>query len=133
MTDSGEIPAQLRYTKDHEWVRMEGDTAVVGITHHAQDAMGDITYVEMPEIGREVAQGDELAAVESAKAASDIYAPVGGAVAEVNKALDDAPEKINQDPYGEGWICKLSGAATADLDRLLDAAQYEALCREGSD
>ena len=121
------IPQELRYTKDHEWVRLDGDTAVVGITHHAQDALGDITFVELPPVGKEVTASDELAAVESAKAASDIFAPVSGSVAEINEELEDAPEKLNADPYGEGWLCKLAGVGAEDAQGLLSAEDYAEL------
>jgi glycine cleavage system H protein len=126
------VPKELHYSKDHEWVRIEGDTAVVGITDHAQQALGDVTYVELPRIGKQVAQGDELAAVESAKAASDIFAPVAGSVSEVNEALGSSPEKINGDPYGEGWICKLTGISASDVDALLDAEAYSKLLEQES-
>lgn len=122
-----EVPASLRYSKDHEWVRVEGDVATIGITDHAQHALGDITYVELPPLDKRVKQSDELAAVESAKAASDIYAPVSGAVTEVNAALEDTPEKVNVDPYGEGWICKLEAIDASELDNLLTARQYRDL------
>ena len=125
MADTENIPEALRYTKDHEWVKEEEGTAVVGITDHAQQALGEITYVELPTVGKSAARSDELAAVESAKAASDVYAPVGGTVKEVNDALEAAPETINADPYGTGWICKLGGYDSAELNDLLTAAQYK--------
>jgi len=124
-------PAELRFTKDHEWIGMDGDTAVVGITQHAQQALGDITFVELPKIGRTLRGHDVLGVVESVKAASDIYAPAAGVVAAVNDALAASPELINQDPYGRGWICRLSGVNRAELDSLLTLAQYEKLCAEG--
>ena len=125
------VPANLRYSKNHEWVRVEEDVATVGITDHAQQALGDITYVELPPLDKRVKQSEELAAVESAKAASDIYAPVSGVVAEVNAVLEDTPEKVNVDPYGEGWICKLGTIDASELDNLLTARQYrELLARE---
>jgi len=127
---SSDIPADLHYTKDHEWVRLLGDTAVIGITDHAQDALGDVTYVDLPPQGQTVKQSDELAAIESAKAAADIFAPVSGTVAEVNAALEDAPEKVNADPYDEGWICKLSGVNPSELDALLTAEDYAKLLEE---
>lgn len=125
MTESSRIPADVRYTKDHEWVRLEGDAATVGITDHAQKALGEITYVEMPPIGKAVHASDELAAVESSKAASDILAPVGGTVAEVNALLEETPETINSSPYDEGWICKLHQINIADADALMTAAEYQ--------
>ena len=127
MTEAGVVPEGLYYTKDHEWVRIEGDLAVVGITDHAQKALGDITYVELPRPAKAVKQFAELAAVESAKAASDVYSPLSGEVAEVNAALNDEPQKVNADPYGAGWICKLKGIAPAELKNLLSAEGYRKL------
>ncbi len=101
------IPKELKYAKSHEWVLIEGDTATVGITQFAQEQLGDLTFVEVPEVGDTFEQGDEFGSVESVKAASEIYAPVAGEVIEVNEALEDAPEQINEDPYGKGWIIKL--------------------------
>ncbi len=118
-------PATLRYTKDHEWIGEEGGLYVVGITDHAQDQLGDITYIELPAVGKEVAAGAETSTVESVKAASDIYAPVGGKVAAVNDALEAAPELVNQDPFGEGWIFKLEGVNAGDLDGLMDTPAYQ--------
>ena len=129
---SDQAPEGLHYTEDHEWVRIENGVAVVGITDHAQEALGDITYVDLPPLGKSVRPSEELAAIESSKAASDIFAPVAGTVAEVNAALEDEPEKVNADPYGEGWICKLSGVDAAGLDGLLSAKDYEALLAEES-
>jgi glycine cleavage system H protein len=118
------------YTNQHEWVRIEGDLAVVGITDYAQQALGDVTYVELPQLGRDVRQMQEFAVIESVKAASDIYAPLSGRVAQVNEALTDAPETVNQDPYGSGWICKLADFGRDGLAHLLSPQQYEALVRE---
>ncbi len=101
------IPADLKYTKDHEWVRIEGDTATFGITDHAQEALGDIVFVELPEIGRTVDAGEAYAVIESVKAVSDIYAPVAGEVLETNEELEEEPEKVNSDAYGSGWIAKV--------------------------
>jgi len=101
------IPADLKYTKDHEWVRIDGDTAIFGITDHAQEALGDIVFVELPDIGRNVAAGEAYAVVESVKAVSDVYAPVSGEIAEVNEALEGEPELVNTDPYGAGWIVRV--------------------------
>ena len=123
-------PADLRYTKDHEWIGMEGDLAVIGISHHAQQALGDITFVDLPKAGKVLKRHDVLGVVESVKAASDIFAPVTGAVAAVNEALNASPELINQDPCGRGWICKLSGVNAADLASLMTLAQYETLCAD---
>jgi len=101
------IPADLKYTKEHEWVRIDGDTATFGISDHAQEALGDIVFVELPEIGRTIDAGEAYAVVESVKAVSDVYAPVSGEVIEVNEALEGEPEKVNTDPYGTGWIAKI--------------------------
>ncbi len=101
------IPADLKYTKEHEWVRIDGDTATFGISDHAQEALGDIVFVELPEIGRAIDAGEAYAVVESVKAVSDVYAPVGGEVIEVNDELEGEPEKVNTDPYGSGWIAKI--------------------------
>ena len=121
-------PADLRYTKDHEWIGMEGDLAVIGISNHAQQALGDITFVDLPKVGKALKAHDVLGVVESVKAASDIFAPVAGTVAAANEALNASPELINQDPCGRGWLCKLSGVKAADLAGLMTLAQYEALC-----
>ena len=123
------VPGDLQYTKSHEWVRVEGDVATVGITDHAQDELGDVVFVELPEEGATLAAGDSFGAVESVKAVSDLYAPVGGEVVEVNGALEDSPEKINEDPYGEGWILKLQ---VSDRGDLLSAADYEKLLQDES-
>ena len=122
------VPEELQYTKSHEWVRTEGDTATIGITDHAQEELGDIVYIELPEEGATFEAGDSFGTVESVKAVSDLYTPVGGEVVEVNTTLDDSPEKINEDPYGEGWIVKLrvSGERTG----LLSASDYEQLLEE---
>ena len=130
MSDASFVPQDRRYTKDHEWVRIEGDTAIVGITDHAQKAMGDITYVELPPVGKSVRQFKELAVVESAKAASDIFAPVSGTVSEVNAVLESAPETVNKSPYEKGWVCKLTGVKSAELDDVLSPAQYEAFLEQ---
>ncbi len=115
-----------RFTKDHEWVRFDGDLAVIGITDYAQSQLGDVVYVELPEIGRRVERGREAAVVESVKAASEVYAPVSGEVAEINDALSDDPAKVNGDPMGEGWFLKLRLADPAELDELMDEAAYSA-------
>ncbi|WJW75880.1 glycine cleavage system protein GcvH [Thiohalobacter sp. IOR34] len=128
-----DIPADLKYTKSHEWVRLEGDTATVGITEHAQEQLGDMVYVELPEVGAEFASGDACAVVESVKAASDVYAPLSGEVVEVNEALTDSPELINQDAFGDGWILKLKLGDAAELDGLLDAEAYAAFLADEED
>ena len=121
------VPEELQYTKSHEWVRTEGDTATIGITDHAQDELGDVVFVELPEVGTTFDAGDSFGTVESVKAVSDLYTPVGGEVVEVNEALNDQPEKINEDPYGEGWIVKLSASGEGDL---LSASDYEQFLEE---
>jgi glycine cleavage system H protein len=121
------IPEDLPYTKSHEWVRIEGDTATIGITDHAQDELGDIVFVELPEEGDTFDAGESFGTVESVKAVSDLYAPVGGEVVEVNSTLEDAPENINEDPYGEGWIVKLRTTDEADL---LSPEEYEKVVEE---
>lgn len=121
------MPASLRYARTHEWARQDEDGAVtVGITDHAQEALGDVVFVELPTVGAQVAAADPCATVESVKAASDIYAPLAGEVVEVNEALGDAPERLNESPYGEGWIFRLQPNDTAELERLLDAEGYRA-------
>ena len=114
-----------RYTKDHEWIRLDGDVATVGISEHAQSALGDIVYVELPEIGREVEQGGEAAVVESVKAASDVYAPVSGQVVAVNETLDGSPATINEDAEGKGWFFRLKPSSPAQIDALMTAEQYK--------
>jgi glycine cleavage system H protein len=121
-----EVPEGLHYTKEHEWIRIDGDEFVLGITDHAQHALTDIVYVELPEVGQSCVVMDEIAIVESVKSASPIFAPLVGDVVAINEALEDTPELINQDPYGEGWMVKMSIADSTNLPSLLDAAQYKA-------
>jgi glycine cleavage system H protein len=121
------VPEELQYTKTHEWVRREDDVATVGITEHAQDELGDVVFVELPEKGASFGAGDAFGTVESVKAVSDLYAPVGGEVVEVNEALNDAPEKINEEPYGDGWIIRLRVSEEGDL---LSAEEYEKVLEE---
>ena len=118
-------PENYRYTKEHEWVLVEGDAGTIGITDHAQDALGDIVYVDLPKAGARIEQGKSLGSVESVKAVSDIYSPVSGEVAEVNRALADTPETLNSDPHGAGWLVKIRLSAPADLEGLMSAAEYE--------
>ena len=126
------VPADLRFTKEHEWVRVDGDLATIGITAHAADQLGDIVFVELPAIGRTLAQHATFGVVESVKAVSDLFAPVGGEVVETNDdALRGAPEIVNSDPYGEGWMLRLRLADPSQVSGLLDAAAYEALIAEG--
>jgi glycine cleavage system H protein len=122
------VPEELQYTKSHEWVRTEDDTATVGITDYAQEELGDIVFVELPEEGATFEAGDSFGTVESVKAVSDLYSPVGGEVVEVNEALNDNPEKINEDPYGDGWIIKLR--TSGEGAELLSASEYEKLLEE---
>ena len=129
-----DIPENLKYTKDHEWIAETDDgTAIVGITDHAQEALGDLVFVELPEMHRDVASGDVCAVVESVKAASDVYSPISGNVAEVNVALDDAPELVNEDPYGEGWLFRLTPSSPMELEELLDADAYGRVLAEMDD
>ncbi|HXQ80293.1 MAG TPA: glycine cleavage system protein GcvH [Opitutaceae bacterium] len=122
------VPGALRYAKSHEWLKPEGDgTATVGITDYAQDSLGDITYVQLPKVGALLKKGTPFGVVESVKAASDVYAPVDGTVVAVNTALDSAPETLNKDPYGGGWILKLRPSDSAEAEALLDAAAYSEL------
>lgn len=125
-----EFPAGLRYSKEHEWVRVEGDRATVGITDYAQDALGDVVYVDLPEIGSGVSASAACAEVESTKSVSEIYAPVSGSIVAVNSDLADRPELINQEPFGGGWIFTIELTDPAELDVLMDAAAYRALVEE---
>ncbi len=128
------IPANLRYTESHEWVQDNGDgTVTLGITDHAQEALGDVVFVELPEVGRELDAGEEFGVIESVKAASDLYAPLAGEVVEVNESLEDAPETVNESPYEDGWIAKLKLADTGVLDTLLDAEAYTKLAEAEED
>ena len=123
-------PENLRYSKQHEWVRVEGDNATIGITDHAQQQLGDIVYVDLPKIGTRVEQGNALGTVESVKAVSEIYSPVTGEVVEINPALADSPEKLNEDPHGEAWLVKVKLAGQPALDQLMTAADYESYIGE---
>ena len=116
----------IRYTKEHEWVKVEGDTATVGISPYAQEQLGDVVFVELPEVGKKIEKGKEMAVVESVKAASEVYAPISGEVAEVNNALTDAPATVNEDALGKGWFAKIKLANKAELDGLMDEAAYKA-------
>lgn len=129
-----EVPSELKYTRDHEWVRVDDDgTATVGITDHAQQELGDLVFVEVPEVGANFAAGDAAAVVESVKAASDVYSPVSGEVVEANDELADTPETINNDAYGEGWIFRVRVEDTDALEDLMSADEYEEFINEGDD
>lgn len=124
-----DLPSELQYTATHEWIRVEEDNSVtIGITDHAQDLLGDIVFIELPEEGSTVSAKDELSVIESVKAASDIYAPVSGEIIAVNEDLADAPETVNSSPYEEGWICRILPSNLAELEELLDADTYAGLC-----
>jgi glycine cleavage system H protein len=125
------VPGDLRYTKEHEWVRIDGDEAVIGITQYAADQLGDIVFVELPDVGRALGQAATFGVVESVKAVSDLFAPVTGEVTATNDALGATPEVVNTDPYGEGWLVRVRLADAAQMDGLLDAAAYEQLIAEG--
>jgi glycine cleavage system H protein len=125
------VPGDLRYTKDHEWIRVEGEEALVGITKFAADQLGDIVFVELPDVGRSLDAHATFGVVESVKAVSDLYAPVGGEVLATNDALAGKPELVNDDPYGDGWMVRVKLADAGQADALLDAAAYEQLIAEG--
>jgi len=118
------LPEELKYLSSHEWARVERDVVTIGITDHAQDSMGDLVYVEVPEVGQQLNAGDEAGVVESVKAASDIYAPVAGEILAVNEKLEDEPELVNTDPYGDGWMFQIKMSDSAELDAMLSAADY---------
>lgn len=122
-----QYPENYRYTEDHEWVKIDGDIATVGITHHAQDALGDVVFVELPAKGAKLAQGGQFGTVESVKAVSELYSPLSGEVVEVNSALGDEPAAVNADPHGGGWMIKLRVSSPAELEKLLDAGAYAKL------
>jgi glycine cleavage system H protein len=124
-------PNDLKYAATHEWVKIDGDTAIVGITDYAQDALGDIVFVELPTVGMELKAGDSFGVVESVKAASDVYMPIGGAISSTNDALTDAPETVNTDALGAGWMLKIFPYNAADLDKLMDAATYKSKIESG--
>ena len=121
------IPEHLRYSSDHEWALAEGDTVRIGITDYAQDALGDVVYVELPQVGDRIGRGEPFGEVESTKSVSELFAPVSGVVTEVNDELAGAPQRLNEDPYGDGWICTVTFDDAAELDSLLDAAGYRDL------
>jgi glycine cleavage system H protein len=119
------IPSELKYTKDHEWVKVEGDTAIVGITDYAQSELGDVVYVELPEEGAEVSMNETFGSIEAVKAVADLFSPVSGEVIEINESIQDEPEKVNQDAYGDGWMVKIRLSNPDELSQLMDASAYE--------
>lgn len=125
-----EFPEDLKYTKEHEWVKVDGDSVTIGITDYAQDSLGDVVYVELPEADATITSGETFGVVESVKAVSDLYAPVSGTVAEVNDSVVDSPETINDEPYGDGWLLKVELSDTGELDGLMSAADYQAYTEE---
>lgn len=122
-----QFPAQLRYTADHEWVALDGNRVRIGVTDYAQDALGDVVYVGLPEVGTTLAAGDTFGEVESTKSVSDVYAPLAGTVSSVNEQLNDDSSLVNSDPYGDGWLCELEVGDDVDLSRLMTASEYQAL------
>ena len=124
-------PESLRYSKDHEWVSVEGDICIVGITHYAQDELGEVVFVEVPEPGQEFDAHDEIGTIESVKAVAEVFTPVAGEIVEVNEALAETPELINQDPHGEGWLVKVRFSSQGDLEDLMDAAAYKQFLEDG--
>ena len=123
-------PENLKYSEEHEWIKVDGDIATVGITNHAQDALGDVVFVELPEVGDTLDKDNTCGSIESVKAVSDVFSPLGGEITEVNEALEDAPETVNSDPYAGGWIFKIKLADTGELDGLMDAAAYQNFLKE---
>ncbi|MCB0296953.1 MAG: glycine cleavage system protein GcvH [Calditrichaeota bacterium] len=121
------VPADLKYTKEHEWARVSGDEVTVGITDYAQGELGDIVYVELPEVGTEIAMDASFGTIEAVKAVNDLYAPLSGTVIAINDALEDAPDKVNTDPYGDGWMIKIKLSDPAEVDKLMDSDAYAAL------
>jgi glycine cleavage system H protein len=128
MTD--EVRDELKYTTEHEWIKIKGDTAIIGITDHAQSELTDIVYVELPEIGKEVTKGDELCVIESVKSVSEIYTPLSGTIIKVNTTLDESPEIVNESPYEKGWLVELKIKDTTELTKLLDVAAYKKILTE---
>jgi glycine cleavage system H protein len=126
-------PEDLKYTKEHEWVRVENGNARVGITSYAQDQLGDVVFVELPEVGTELKAGAMFATVESVKAVSDVYAPVSGTIVEVNEALNDSPELVNEDPYNDGWMIVIELSDPSELDNLMDSKAYQKMVEEGGE
>jgi len=123
-------PKEFRYSEDHEWIKVEGEVGTVGITDHAQKQLGDIVFVEVPEVDDELEKGDEAGSIESVKAVADVFTPVSGTIVEVNEDLEDAPETVNKDPHGDGWLFKIKLSDPSELDDLMDAAAYEKYLEE---
>lgn len=119
------VPEDLHYSKDHEWVRVEGEEAIIGVTDYAQDSLGDVVYVELPKVGDEFAANESFGSVESVKAVSEVFTPVSGEVVQINESLADEPEKVNSDPYGAGWMIRVKMSSAGEVDSLLSAAEYE--------
>lgn len=119
------VPEDLHYSKDHEWVRVEGGAAIVGITDYAQDSLGDVVYVELPKVGDQFAANESFGSVESVKAVSEVFSPVSGEISAINESLSDEPEKVNEDPYGNGWMIRVKMTSPGEVDSLLSAAEYE--------
>lgn len=130
MVRAMDVPDDLRYTSDHEWVKLEGDSIRIGITDYAQDALGDVVFVQMPEVGASVTAGDSFSEVESTKSVSDVYVPLAGTVTEVNDALSESPQRLNEDPYGDGWLCTIRLVDPDAVGSLLDAAAYRKLIED---
>lgn len=126
MTDDLSIPRHLRYTEEHEWAFLEDSIVTIGLTDYAQDSLGELVYIELPEVGREVSKGDEIAVVESCKAASDVYAPISGKIVEVNDLLSDNPNMVNESPYEDGWLVKIEATEDEEIEELLSASAYKA-------
>ncbi len=124
------LPLDLKYTKSHEWIRLEGDEITMGITDFAQDALGDVVFFDPPEVGDELNKGEPMGEVESVKAVSDVYSPISGQVLAVNESLEDQPELVNQEPFGQGWMVKIKISDTEELSELLEAAAYQTVCEE---
>jgi glycine cleavage system H protein len=122
-----DVPEDLRYTKDHEWTKVDGSRLRIGITDYAQDALGDVVFVQVPAVGSLVTAGSSISEIESTKSVSDVYAPVSGTIVDVNDELGDAPQRVNEEPYGEGWICVIEISDESELGALLDATQYRSL------
>ena len=125
-------PEHLKYSEEHEWLMMDGDTAIIGITHFAQDSLGDVVFVELPEVGSDVKQFEKMGEIESVKAVSDLYSPVGGKVVEVNGSLEDSPEFVNDSPYEDGWMIKVQVSDSSEIERLMSASEYDALVESES-